>query len=95
MKGTNTIRFIYPNKVINDKIICVSYVCDYRPLKDKLYRVQITVGGDKLDYIDDISLPVVNLLEIKILINSTISDAKKGARFICTNVKDYFLATPM
>ena len=52
-------------------------------------------GGDKLDYIEDIGSPVANLLEIKILINSTISNAKKGARFICIDIKDYFLAILM
>ena len=34
-------------------------------------------------------------METKILINSTISDAKDGARFMSADIKDYFLATPM
>jgi hypothetical protein len=34
-------------------------------------------------------------LETKILINSIISDAKKGARFLSADIKDYFLATPI
>ena len=32
---------------------------------------------------------------MKILLNSTISDARKGARFMLADIKDYFLATPI
>ena len=35
------------------------------------------------------------MMETKILINITISDAKKGARLMCTDIKYYFLAMPM
>ena len=35
------------------------------------------------------------MLETKILVNSTISDAKQGARMLCADIKDFFLATPM
>jgi hypothetical protein len=33
-------------------------------------------------------------LETKLLLNSTISDADKGARFLCAGLKDHFLASP-
>ena len=35
------------------------------------------------------------LIESKLIINSTISDADQGARFVTADIKDYFLATPM
>ena len=66
-----------------------------RPLKEEIYRVRITVGGDRLTYNDDAGSPAANLLETKLLINSTISDAAKGARFMTADIKDHFLATPM
>ena len=68
---------------------------DYRLLTDKLYQVRITIRGNKLDYNKDIKLPVINLSEIKILLNSTISDTKKWEYFACINIKDYFLTTLM
>ena len=34
-------------------------------------------------------------VETKILINSTILDAKKGTRFMSCDLKDFFLASPM
>ena len=64
-------------------------------MKDKPYRVRIIVGRDKLDYTEDMGLPVANLLEIKILINSMISNAKCRARFIYADIKDYFLTIVM
>ena len=96
VKGTDTISFIHRSEVpTNKQVTYASYVCDYRPLKDEPYRVRITVGGDRLDYHDDAGSPAANLLETKILINSVISDADKGARFMCADIKDHFLATPM
>ena len=96
IKGTDTIQFIFRHEVPADKkVTYASYVCDYRPLKDEPYRVRITVGGDKLEYPDDAGSPAANLLETKILLNSVISDADKGARFMCADIKDHFLATPM
>jgi len=40
-------------------------------------------------------LPAANLLETKIILNSTISDANQEARFMSADIKDHFLATPM
>ena len=47
---------------------CASYICDHRLFKNEPCRVRITVGRDKLDYVEDIGLPAANLLEIKILL---------------------------
>ena len=71
------------------------YVCDYRLLKDKPYYMRITIGEDRLDYKDDTRSPAANLLETKILLNSVISDAHRGARFMSADIKDHFLVTPM
>ena len=96
VEGSDTIRFIAPHQVPFDrKVTYASFVCDYRPLKLEQYRVRLVVGGDKLFYDDDVSSPAASLLETKILINSVISDAKKGARFLTCDIKDFFLATPM
>jgi hypothetical protein len=53
------------------------------------------VGTSKLPYKDDAGSPAATLLETKLIINSTISDAQKGARFMCADLKDHFLAAPM
>ena len=50
-------------------------VCDFRPGKDDQYRTRLTIGGDKLDFFGDSASPAASLLETKLIINSTISDA--------------------
>ena len=51
-------------------------VCNCRPLKEEKHRVRIIVGGDKLPCNDDAGSLAADLLETKILLNSTISDAE-------------------
>ena len=53
------------------------------------------MGGDRLTYDADVGLPAYNLAEAKIMISSTISDAKKGAHFMRCDLKDFFLASLM
>jgi len=48
-----------------------------------------------LSYEDNTGASVVNLLETKLLLNSTISDANKEARFILADIKDHFLVIPI
>ena len=55
----------------------------------------MVVGGDKLEFPDDPASPASGLLETKLLLNSVISDAHKGARFLSADLKDHFLASPM
>ena len=47
-----------------------------------------------MDYPFDTSSPASSLIDAKIMLNSTISDARKGARFIAAGLKDFFLNTP-
>ena len=76
-------------------ITYATFVLDHRPLKTEEFRIRITVGGNRLSHTEDSGSPAANLLETKVLINSVISDAKEGARFMTADIKDYFLATPM
>ena len=68
---------------------------NHKPLETESYCVRITVCRDKLPYADDAGSPASNWLETKFLINSTISDAFKGARFLGADISDFFLSTPM
>ena len=96
VRATNTIDFIHKHEVpAGKKVTHASFPCDYRPLKEETHRVRITVGGDRLDCTDDTGSPATNLLETKIILNSTISDAQKGARFMTIDIKGHFYSTPM
>ena len=79
----------------NRKVTYASFVLDYRPLKSEPWRVRLVVGGDKLPYEDDAGSPAALLLETKLLVNSVISDAKRGAKFMSLDLKDYFLMSTM
>ena len=48
------------------------------------------MGGDKLSYEADTGSPTASLLETKLLVNSVMSDADKGARFLSCDLKDFF-----
>ena len=94
--GTDTIKFIPPTAVPpGHPVTYASFVCDYRPLKEEKYRVRLVVCGDKLFYDDDADSPTATLLETKLLLNSVLSGAKHGAKFMTCDIKDFFLATLM
>ena len=44
---------------------------------------------------EDAGSPTANMLETRLLVNSTILDAHNGACFMSADLKDFFLATPM
>ena len=79
IKSTQTISFVTKNSIpSNKKITYANMVCDYRPLKSEKYRIRLTIGGDKLDYLYDASSPAATLIDTKLLLNSVISDSDKG-----------------
>ena len=89
--SNGAIEFISKHKVLsNKKVLYANMVCNVRPKKNDVYRTQLTVGGDKLDYYCDTFSPAVSLIETKLLINSVISDAKKGVRFLILDIKVQF-----
>ena len=66
-------------------------ICDYKPLKSDPHRVRLTVGGDKLEYLDDAAFPAASLLKTKLLLNNTISGAHNGACVLAFDIKYLFL----
>jgi hypothetical protein len=96
IKGTGTLFFITKSQVPKDrKVTYANYVCSIRKQKAETHRVRMTAGGDKLEYPGDPSSPTVSMLNAKIHINSTISDAHKGARHLGLDISNYYLGTPM
>ena len=52
----------------------------------------MTIGRDKLDYVDETASPAASLIETKLPLNSAISGAKI---FLTMDLKDHFLQTIM
>ena len=88
--ATNTIVLIRKGEVPKGRTVkYANFVCYYCPFKSEPFRVRLIVGGDRLEYPEDTLSPVASLLESKILFNSKISDAFRGARFISCDLKDF------
>ena len=96
VKGTGTLFFIEKAHVPKDrKVTYANFICNIRPQKTETHRVRMTAGGDRLDYPGDASSPAVSMLDAKLHINSTISDAKNGARYLGLDIQNFYLGTPM
>ena len=94
--GNDIVDYIKRSDVPADRIVTyTNFICDYRPLKSNPHRGRLTVGGDNLLYPFNAASLAASLLESKILLNSIISDAHKGARFMTLDIKDFFLQTIM
>ena len=93
---TDTIDFIHKSEVPHKrKVTYGNFVCDYRPLKTEQWRVQLTVRGDCHEYPHEAASPAVSLIENKLIINTTISDAHKDARVMVVDLMDFSLKPPM
>ena len=55
--------------------------------------MQITVGGNLIDYPYELTTRTADLTTSKVLWNSTISTP--GARYICADAKNFYLETPL
>ena len=96
MKGTDTIVFIKYEDIPLDRRRHVTYgktVVSYRPEKDDPNRTRLTVGGNRIMYPGDVSTPTVEMMTVKMHLNSVIST--KGARYCTIDIKDFYLNTPM
>ena len=50
------VDYILKSEVPADRIVTyANMICDYRPLNFDPHRVRITVGGDKLECLDDVA----------------------------------------
>jgi hypothetical protein len=92
--GTNTIRFIKPTELPLGRIpTYLRVVSDYRPQKADPYRIRWTVGGNLINYPGITTTPGAEMTTMKILLNSVVSTPQ--ARFMCSDIKDFYLNTPM
>jgi hypothetical protein len=55
--------------------------------------MRLTVGGNRINYPGDCGTPTVDMVTVKLHLNSVIST--KGARYCTIDLKDFYLMTPM
>ncbi|KAL7483042.1 hypothetical protein ACHAW6_008693 [Cyclotella cf. meneghiniana] len=96
VEGTNTVEFIHKHEIPQDRFKDVTYikfVCTIRTEKKDPYRTRATMGGNLINYPEDVGTPTANLLLIKLFLNSVIST--KGAKFATADISNFYLMTPL
>ncbi len=76
VKGTNTIFFICKDQVPKDRIKDLtygSYGCESKPNKEEKHHTQLTAGGYRIHYPDDVGTPTADMTLVNVLLNSIIS----------------------
>ena len=92
--GTGTITFIPFDNVPHGEVVTYGrIVVSYRPHKDEKERTRLTVGGNLIICLYDVSSPTAALTTAKLLFNSVISTP--GARFVTFDLKNFYLGTPL
>jgi hypothetical protein len=96
-KGTNTIiYFSHSNicKIPQDQTVTYTrIVIDHHPQKEDPNHVRITVGGNLINYLFELTTRTANMVSSKILWNSVIST--KDAHFAGANIKNMYPETPL
>jgi hypothetical protein len=96
-QGTNTIWYLSHAdifKIPQDRTVTYTRtVIDHCPQKEDPNRVCITVGGNLIDYLFELTTRTADMVSSKILWNSVIST--KDARFAGANIKNMYLETPL
>ena len=77
------------------KITYANFICDIKLSKTETHCVRLTVGGDQIIYDGDPSSQTISLLDLKIYLNSVISDARKGPRYMTAYIINYYLNNPI
>ena len=72
-----------------------NFFCDIKLSKTETHRVCLKVGSNKLTYYSDPSSSAISLLDLKIHINSVISDTRKGDRYLTADIINYYLNNSM
>ena len=96
MAGTSTTLFVHKHEVFHDRYHDVTYgciVCNYQEGKVEPNRTRLTVGGDRINYLDDCGTPIADLITVKLLLNSVISTPK--AKFMDMDIKIFYLNMPL
>ena len=92
--GTNTMHFIHArDKPRGRKKAYLKIVANIQPQEEDPYLIRFTFGGDRLDYPCPTATETAKIQTANILFNSNIST--KGGRFMCIDINDFYLGTPM
>ena len=88
VKGTNTVIFILKSQVPKyKKVTYCKIVCEVKPEKEEKERTRLTVGGNLLDFTENLSAPKASVTTAKCVFNSVVSTP--GARCLLADIKHF------
>jgi hypothetical protein len=94
-KGTSAMFVMLPSNVPNipkDRVITYArVVVDHRPQKADPNRIQITAGGNLINYPGELTTRMANITMAKILWNSVLSTPR--AKYMTLDIKNFYLST--
>jgi hypothetical protein len=92
-QGTNSIFIITHKKIVRiPKHQTVTYTCvvvGFCPQKANPYRIQITAGGNLINYPGELSTQTADLTTSKLMWNSVLSTER--AKYMCLDIKNFYL----
>jgi hypothetical protein len=92
--GTNTMFFIPKHQIPkHKKPTYLRIVAAYRPEKAAPHRVRFTCGGDKIEYVGDVSTKTADLTTVKCHLNDVVSTP--NAKYMTADLSNFYLETPM
>ena len=92
--GTNTILFVPKDKVPDGRTVTYGrIVAKTRPQKTETYRTRLTVGGNLINFPDDVTTPTADLIMAKLIFNSVLST--KNEKLMCADIANFYLNNPM
>ena len=90
IKGTNTITAILKSVILKDKKVTYKkIVCEMRTHKDVKERTRLTVGGNLLDFTDNLSTPTASVTTVKFVLNSVISTP--NTKYLTADIQHFYL----
>jgi Reverse transcriptase (RNA-dependent DNA polymerase) len=81
------------DKPAHKKAAYLRIVAQYKPNKADPCRIRWTCGGDKIEYVGDVSTPRADLSTVKCHINSVVSTPK--AKNLVLDIQDFYLNSTM
>ena len=96
IKGTNTIKSVYKCEVPSNRmkvVTCSQFVYSVHPKKCEKNQRRFVVGGDRINYPVEVTMPTAEMLVAKLLFNIVMST--KGARFMTIDISNFCFMIPL
>jgi hypothetical protein len=96
-KGTNSVLVMTHNEVKcipkDQTVMYIHIIVNFHPQKVDPHRIQITAGGNLINYPGELSTRTADVTTSKMIWNSVLST--EGARYMCLDINNFYLSAPL